>query len=82
MERRVYEILKELHIPFKHRWLIEGREVDFLIDGKIVLELNGHAQDESKNEMLVRLGFIVTHLDNEEVTKLKVLNLINYFYGN
>lgn len=74
-ERRVYEILKELHIPFKHRWLIDGVEVDFII-GKYCIEIDGHAQDGSKNEFLVNRGYIPIHLDNEEINKEIIIKLI------
>jgi very-short-patch-repair endonuclease len=66
-ERRVYEVLKELHIPFRHRWLIGGMEVDFLI-GKTIIEIDGHNQKVDKNNKLLELGFIPLHLSNE-VTK-------------
>jgi len=65
-ERIVYEILKELHIPFKHRWIINGREVDFLI-GKHVIEIDGHKQDSSKNIDLVEQGYTPLHFNNSEI---------------
>lgn len=75
-ERIVYEVLKELHVPFKHRWIIEGREVDFLVNNKFCLEINGHEQDEEKNKILANLGYIPIHLHNNEVNKQTVINLI------
>ncbi len=65
-ERIVYELLKELHIPFKHRWIIGGREVDFLI-GKHVIEIDGHKQSSSKNISLVKQGYIPIHFNNNEI---------------
>lgn len=65
-ERIVYEILKENHIDFKHRWIINGREVDFLI-GNIALDIDGHEQDTHKNQMLLEEGYIPVHLTNKEV---------------
>jgi len=76
-ERKVYEILKELHISFKHRWLIEGREIDFFILGKYCLEINGHDQDTNKNEMLANLGYVPLHLHNNEIDREVITNLIN-----
>ena len=39
-ERIVHEILKELKLPFRHRWLVNGREVDFIVKkGTEVTEL-------------------------------------------
>ena len=65
-ERIVYEILKELHIEFKHRWIINGKEVDFLI-GNIVLEINGHEQSGERNHFLANLGYVPIHINNKEV---------------
>ena len=65
-ERRFMEILKELHIPFKHRWIIGGKEVDFLI-GKHIIEIDGHKQDSSKNIDLVKQGYIPIHFNNNEI---------------
>lgn len=66
-ERIIYEILKELKIPFKHRWIISGREIDFLILDKYCLEINGHAQDTEKNNLLTQLGYVPIHYHNEEI---------------
>ena len=74
-ERLFYECLKELHIPFKHRWIIQGKEVDFLID-KYVIEIDGHEQNTDKNEMLASLGYIPLHLHNSEITRQNIINLL------
>lgn len=74
-ERIVYEILKELHIPFKHRWLIKGMEVDFVIN-KICIEIDGHQQNTDKNVMLANLEYIPIHLHNSEVNRNNIINLI------
>ncbi len=76
-ERIVYEVLKELHIPFKHRWLINGREIDFLIFDNICLEIDGHNQDTIKNEILAGMGYVPIHLHNKEVNRESIINLIN-----
>jgi len=65
-ERKFYELLKALKIPFRHRWLISGREVDFLI-GKYVIEVDSHAQDVSKNIMLVKKGYIPLHIKSNDI---------------
>lgn len=67
-ERQFYEILKELHIPFKHRWLIKSREIDFVI-GKYAIEIEDHLQDPLKNNCLVREGYIPIHFTNDEIIK-------------
>ena len=75
-ERIVYEVLKELKVPFKHRWLIEGHEVDFLLLDKICLEINGHTQDGERNHFLADLGYTPIHLQNNEITRETVTQLI------
>jgi len=63
-ERRVYEVLKELHIPFKHRWLVGGLEIDFII-GDMALEIDGHEQDPERNHKILEMGLAPIHLSNE-----------------
>lgn len=75
-ERIVYEVLKEMKIPFKHRWLVDGMEIDFII-GKYALEINGHPQNTDKNVRLVELGYIPIHKHNSEVTKENTIILLN-----
>ena len=65
-ERRFLELLKDLHIPFKTKQKIGGREVDFLI-GKYAIEIDGHLQDTEKNRMLVREGYTPIHFNNWEI---------------
>lgn len=77
-ERIVYEALKELNIPFKHRWIVQGREVDFIF-GNIALEIDGHEQDTEKNRILAESGFTPIHLHNSEITKQNIINLINVY---
>jgi len=75
-ERIFYEALKDLHIPFKHRWLIGGREIDFIIFDNICIEIDGHEQDGDKNAMLVEKGYLPIHLHNSEINREKIINLI------
>lgn len=65
-ERRFHEILKKLHIPFRSKVKIGGREVDFLIK-KYAIDIDGHEQDVSKNVMLMRLGYSPVHFNNNEI---------------
>lgn len=74
-ERIFYECLKELKIPFKHRWIIHGREVDFIIN-RYAIEIDGHEQDGYKNTILVQNGYIPIHLLNSEITKSKIISLL------
>lgn len=81
-ERIVYEVLKETHIPFKHRWMIHGREIDFLLWNKVVIEIDGHPQDGEKNHQLAELGYIPIHFHNSEVSKDSIHQLIKQFNGS
>ena len=74
-ERRFAELLKRNRIPFKAKVKIEGREIDFLI-GKYAVEIDGHLQDVTKNEMLVRNGYIPLHFNNWEVN-VRLLDNLN-----
>lgn len=74
-ERIFYEVLKEFHIPFRHRWIVSGREIDFIV-GHHAIEIDGHDQDGSKNELLAKEGYVPIHLHNSEVTRDAVINLI------
>ncbi len=77
-ERIVYEVLKELKIPFKHRWMIGGREIDFVI-GQLCLEIDGHEQDVEKNNDLVKLGYIPIHLHNSEINRDNIIKLLQTY---
>ena len=65
-ERRFARMLQENHIPFKTKIKINNREIDFLV-GRYAVDIDGHAQDGLKNEMLVREGYIPIHIHNKEV---------------
>lgn len=65
-ERRFAELLKRLHIPFKAKIKIEGREIDFLI-GKYAIEIDGHKQDVKKNQMLIEKGYNPIHFNSWEI---------------
>ena len=75
-ERVMYEVLKEMKIPFKHRWIVNGREVDFIID-RYIIEIDGHNQNTEKNEFLVKKGYIPIHLNNSEVNRENIIKLLN-----
>ena len=77
-ERIVYQALNELRIPFKHRWLIDGREIDFVV-GNYAIEIDGHEQDVEKNNQLARLGYTPIHLHNSEITKDTIKKLIKQY---
>ena len=84
-ERIIYEILKELNVPFKHRWFLKGREVDFVLIGtNYILEVDGHLQSNSlKNEMLVKEGYTPIHIRNQDIyqKRYKLKKFIRELYG-
>lgn len=65
-ERRFHELLKKLHVPFRHKVKIQGREVDFVI-GKYAIEIDGHSQSIEKNNLLLREGYSPIHFNNNEI---------------
>lgn len=76
----VYEVLKELHIPFKHRWLVNGREIDFIF-GDVALEVNGHEQNAERNQRIVEAGYRPIHISNDELSKEYITTLITFLHG-
>jgi len=73
-ERKFYELLKQLKVSFGHRWIINGREIDFVVN-KYAIDIDGHKQDTEKNIMLIKSGYIPIHYENNEVKKLKLENV-------
>ncbi len=65
-ERKFAEVLKRLHIPFRHRVKIGKREVDFVI-GRYAIDIDGHKQDVNKNIMLITKGYNPIHFDNSSL---------------
>lgn len=77
-ERIFVRTLQELHVPFQAKVIIGGREVDFVI-GNYAIEIDGHGQDGSKNEMLVGEGYTPVHFTNKEVKdSVKLINTIKW----
>lgn len=75
-ERIFYELLKELRIPFRYKVIIDGKEVDFLIDN-YAIEIDGHEQSSEKNAKLYELGYVPLHYDNIEIrTQLQSIKQI------
>ncbi len=63
------EILKRNKIPFKAKWKINGREVDFLI-GKVIIEIDGDVHemiDIERENMLIQEGYIPLHISANQV---------------
>ena len=80
-ERIFYEMLKTLKIPFRHRWLINGREVDFLI-GNYAIEIDSHGQDVDKNIMLLKEGYTPIHINSKDIGQYLTKWLIDLYGRN
>lgn len=65
-ERKFAELLKQMHIPFRTKVKINGREVDFIIKG-YAIEIDGHIQDSEKNKMLIQAGYSPIHFFSWEI---------------
>ena len=76
-ERRFAERLKALHIPFRAKVMIQGREVDFLI-GKYAIDIDGHEQDVEKNVMLFQEGYVPHHISNSAVQTVNLSYYVNH----
>lgn len=63
-ERIFSEILKKNHIPFRYRQIVGGREIDFVILN-YAIEIDGHEQLSSKNDWLIKKGYIPVHYTNK-----------------
>ena len=63
-ERIFYEILKKNHIPFKHRVMLDGHEIDFIV-GKYAIEIDGHEQSPRRNDWLIKKDLIPLHYHNK-----------------
>jgi len=77
-ERRFMELLKELHIKYRHHITLCGHEVDFLIRSPIgnwVVEIDGHKQNNDKNKKLLESGYNVAHFKNEELNNKENIKL-------
>jgi len=64
----LYEMLKSANIPFEFQYKIGHYRVDYLIDGRIVLECDGpqhgnrREKDRKRDQYLERLGYDVIRL--------------------
>ena len=66
-ERRFSEILKKNHISFTFREKIKGREVDFILNGKIAVEIGNHSQDTNKNKGILEAGYSLLFISNQDL---------------
>ena len=82
-ERIFSEILKELHIPFRTKVKVNGREIDFLFGGYAV-EIDGHPQDGNKNHLILQAGYIPLHFNNSEIfrERLKIKQKLKNYDWN
>lgn len=65
-ERVFAECLKRARIPFQAKVVIQGMEIDVLVN-KYAIEINGHPQKLEKNKMLLESGYIPINFTNKEV---------------
>ncbi len=80
-ERKFHELLKKLHIPFKAKVKIQGREVDFIV-GRYAIDIDGHKQDVNKNIMLITKGYNPIHLSNNSVSNPNLEEWLTQIYDN
>lgn len=66
-ERIFGEILKRNHIEFKAKVLVEGKEIDFLLKGKIAVEIGNHSQNKEKNKKVLEAGYSMLFISNKSL---------------
>ena len=77
-ERIISEILKRNRIKFRAKVKFAGREVDFLVKEKFVIEIGNHPQDPEKNKMLLEAGYHLQQLTNQEIISQDRIKLNKY----
>ena len=85
IERIVAEQLRYNHIPFEQSVVIGGREVDFVIADKIILEVDGilhkdpdiQKRDAKKSKMLSDIGYRIFLRYSAKELRESTNNLIN-----
>ena len=82
-ERAIIECLKELHIPFEHKWWILHYEVDFLV-GDYIIEVDGRKlQSEKRNKILLEAGYNLIHISNLQAKERSQIKAqLEKIYGN
>lgn len=88
VERILAEMLIKNKIPFEFRKKINNKEVDFLVNGKLVVELDGvhHLlkrklkSDAIKNTELLAAGYSIYHISAKQFRKdiNKIINRIKW----
>lgn len=74
------ELLKSLHIPYKTKVKIQGREIDFLV-GRYAIEIDGHMQDVDKNKMLAEAGYAPIHFNSWTIPNPNLVAWLRKIYG-
>lgn len=68
-------MLKRNHIPFRAKWRVNGKEVDFLI-GRVILEIDGKIHrhiDSEREKMLFDAGYVPIHISVKEIYEDKAI---------
>lgn len=79
-ERIIGEMLKRNRIKFKTKVALFGREIDFLIKDKFVIEVGNHPQNSEKNKKLLETGYQLKQFTNKGIYERK--NKIEQFLLN
>lgn len=63
--------------------MIGGKEVDFVV-GRLLIEIDGHAQDGERNFNLIETGYVPIHFSNQEVlsNRESIKTQITNYYGS
>ena len=74
-ERKLRKYFEKKKFPYQQHQYIAGMEVDYLLPGKVVVEIDGYVHlkpekiriDQNKNKKLATLGYKVIRLKNMDV---------------
>lgn len=85
IERILADLLIRNKIPFEFRKILNNTEVDFLVKGRLVVELDGvhhhlkrkQKSDASKNAKLLAAGYSIYRISSKEFRK-DINRIINH----
>ncbi len=75
VERKLKKYFEKKKFPYQQHRYIAGMEVDYLLPGKVVVEIDGYVHlkpekiksDQNKNKKLAAMGYKVIRLTNMDV---------------
>ena len=60
-------MLQESRLPFQMKVIINGREADFLIGSRLIVEVGNHPGENEKNKIFLEAGYDLLDFSNDEL---------------